>query len=347
MAKVTAAALLDWYDRNARALPWRVPPGSRRRPNPYHVWLSEIMLQQTTVPTVKRYYERFLELWPTVADLAAAPVEQVLKEWAGLGYYARARNLHWAARTVAEDHGGVFPDTAEGLKALPGVGPYTAAAIAAIAFSEPVAVVDGNVERVMARVFALEGPLPVIKPQIRQHAQDLTPEKRAGDYAQAVMDLGATVCTPRSPKCLLCPWKDGCAARKLGIAEELPRKVDKGAKPVRTGVLYWLEAPHPKTGRAAVLLVRRPPQGLLGGMLAFPTEGWDGGDALKALAKMKWHDTDVRVRHTFTHFHLELRVRKTVLAAAPKITGGQWWEIAELHDAGLPTLMKKAVREMG
>ncbi|MBW7837545.1 MAG: A/G-specific adenine glycosylase [Sphingomonadales bacterium] len=338
--------LLRWYDAHARDLPWRVAPGAGERADPYRVWLSEVMLQQTTVPTVKARFERFLKLWPRVADLAAASLDEVLKEWAGLGYYARARNLHAAARALATSHGGVFPDTVDGLVALPGVGPYTAAAIAAIAFNRRETVVDGNVERVVARLFAVTTPLPQAKGELRRLAATLTPTQRPGDYAQGMMDLGATVCTPRAPKCLLCPIRRACKAYAMNIAETLPRKIEKAAKPVRAGVAYWLESAEAKTGAAVVLLVRRPAQGLLGGMLALPSVGWDDGALPAKISQLKWRATDAVVRHTFTHFHLELKIVAAHVTKPIDVAGGQWIAISDLLDAGLPTLMKKAVREM-
>ena len=232
--------MLAWYDRHRRTLPWRAPAGERT--DPYRVWLSEIMLQQTTVATVGDYFRRFVERWPTVEALAAAPLDDVLSAWAGLGYYARARNLHACAQAVAERHGGRFPEDEAGLLALPGIGPYTAAAIRAIAFDQPASAVDGNVERVIARLFAIETPLPDAKPEIHARAAELVPQQRAGDYAQAMMDLGATVCTPRNPRCVICPLMDGCRARQLGIAEELPRRAPKADKPTRRGLAFVLAA---------------------------------------------------------------------------------------------------------
>lgn len=337
---------MRWYDAHARELPWRVPPGAGAPPDPYRVWLSEVMLQQTTVPTVKARFERFLALWPEVADLAAASLDEVLKEWAGLGYYARARNLHRAARVVADEHGGRFPDTVDGLAALPGVGPYTAAAIAAIAFDRRETVVDGNVERVMARLFAVMTPMPQAKGELRRLAATLTPTQRPGDYAQGLMDLGATVCTPRAPKCLLCPIRRACRAHDLNIAETLPRKTEKAVKPTRHGVAYWLESVDATTGAAVVLLVRRPAKGLLGGMLALPSVGWDDAALPAKISQVKWRATDASVRHTFTHFHLELKIVAARVAKPLDIDGGHWITKTDLLDAGLPTLMKKAVREM-
>src|SRR5947199_697378 len=233
-----AAAVLAWYDRHRRELPWRALPGETA--DPYRVWLSEIMLQQTTVVTVAPYFARFVARWPDVRSLAAANLDEVLHEWQGLGYYARARNLHACARVVVERHGGDFPDDPAALRALPGIGDYTAAAIAAIAFDHPSAAVDGNVERVVARLLAIDEPLPQAKPKLRALAAALVPERRAGDFAQALMDLGAVLCTPRRPRCVLCPWRERCAAAAAGIAEELPVMAEKPQRPLRYGVAFWL-----------------------------------------------------------------------------------------------------------
>jgi A/G-specific adenine glycosylase len=334
-----AAALLRWYDRSARDLPWRVGPAARaagRRPDPYHVWLSEIMLQQTTVAAVAPYFAKFLSRWPDVAALAAAEDDAVMAAWAGLGYYARARNLLKCARVVADAHGGRFPDTEDGLLQLPGIGPYTAAAIAAIAFDRAAAVMDGNVERVMARLHAVETPLPQAKPVLRDHAARLTPAARPGDYAQAVMDLGATICTPRAPACGICPWMDPCAARRAGIAAELPRKTPKAAKPIRHGIAYLAMRPD-----GAVLLERRAPKGLLGGMMGLPGGDWTEtpSNATPPL-QADWTDAGAEVRHTFTHFHLRLRVLTARVADAP----GRFFPRAEVEGDLLPTVMKKAAR---
>ena len=258
---MSAAELLHWYDRHRRTLPWRAQSGER--PDPYRVWLSEIMLQQTTVATVDPRFKTFVERWPDVATLARAKRDDLLAEWAGLGYYARARNLHACARAVMERHGGRFPETEAALLELPGIGAYTAGAIAAIAFGQPAVAVDGNVERVIARYRGIEEPLPGAKDAIRSTALALVPAERPGDFAQAMMDLGATICTPKRPACALCPWNGGCAALAGGLTEELPRKMPKPEKPTRRGAAFWLEDGH---GRA--LLVRRPDRGLLGGMTA-------------------------------------------------------------------------------
>ena len=328
LAGRVAPLLLAWYDRHARDLPWRAPPGAPPM-DPYRVWLSEIMLQQTTVAAVRDYFERFTALWPTVDALAAADEARVMAEWAGLGYYARARNLVACARTVAAAGG--FPDQRDGLAALPGIGPYTSAAIAAIAFDRPETVVDGNVERVVARLFAVETPLPAAKRPLTALAATLTPDVRPGDFAQAMMDLGATVCTPRRPACGICPLVELCAARAAGTAAELPRRAPRAPKPVRSGVV-WVGA-----DADAVLVERRPARGLLGGTLGFPTTGWDGTD-LPPPFTAEWTDIG-EVRHVFTHFALNLRVLSAPLAAAP----GRGTVLArrDLDPDALPGLMRK------
>jgi A/G-specific adenine glycosylase len=339
------AALLAWYDRHRRRLPWRAEPG--RAPDPYRVWLSEIMLQQTTVKAVGPYFESFLKVFPTVEALAGAPVEEVLRRWAGLGYYARARNLHACARAVVERHGGRFPDSEASLSELPGIGPYTAAAVAAIAFDRRAAAVDGNVERVFARVFALETPLPAAKPEIRALAGALVPAARPGDFAQALMDLGATVCTPRQPACALCPWMAACAARAAGTAESYPRKAAKAARPLKRGAAFWLVRGD------EVLLSRRPARGLLGGMAEVPGTVWgaafEEGQALaEAPLKARWRRLPGAVRHGFTHFELELAVFTGKASAGTPPPAGFWWHpVADLASAGLPTVMKKVAAHAG
>lgn len=323
-----AAALLDWYDRHARDLPWRAPPGTPAM-DPYRVWLSEVMLQQTTVAAVRGYFERFTARWPTVQALAAADEAEVMAAWAGLGYYARARNLIACARAVAAAGG--FPTTRERLAALPGVGPYTSAAIAAIAFDRPETVVDGNVERVVARLFAVQTPLPAAKRELTALAATLTPTQRPGDFAQAMMDLGATICTPRSPACGICPLIHACAARAAGIAAELPRRAPKTARPQREGVAWVALSPE------AVLLERRPQRGLLGGTLAFPSSGWDGSDFPPPLAA-DW-DERGEVRHVFTHFELLLRVLTAPLSGNP--TRGEIVPRDGFDPGALPGLMRK------
>jgi A/G-specific adenine glycosylase len=327
--------LLAWYDAHARLMPWRVAPQDRAagiHPDPYRVWLSEVMLQQTTVAAVKDYFHRFTARWPTVAALAAAPDAEVMGEWAGLGYYARARNLLKCARAVVADHGGQFPTTREGLMTLPGIGPYTASAIAAIAFDKPATVVDGNVERVISRLHRVETPLPAAKPELTALAARLTPAQRPGDYAQAIMDLGATICTPRSPACGICPWARVCAARAAGVQADLPRKSPKPDKPIRHGTL-WLGHRD-----GAILLERRPDKGLLGGMLGIPGDGWDGQGG-PAPAPADWQDIG-EVRHTFTHFHLILRIRVGRIEGPP--TRGELLPLSAFRPTDLPTLMRKA-----
>lgn len=336
--KVSAADLLAWYDAHGRDLPWRVRPAAQAAgvvADPYRVWLSEVMLQQTTVAAVKAYYARFTTLWPDVKALAAAEDGAVMAEWAGLGYYARARNLLACARAVVERHGGVFPSDLAALRALPGVGPYTAAAVAAIAHGQPEVVVDGNVERVMARVFAIETPLPAAKPLLVAAAAKMTPALRAGDYAQAVMDLGATICTPRSPACGICPWMAGCQARALGIAADLPRKMPKAAKPTRQGTV-WVG----RRADGAILLERREGRGLLGGTLGFPGTGWDGSEA-GAPAPGDWLPAGV-VQHTFTHFHLELTVLRADLPQETEASRGEFLGANAFSPQDLPSLMRKA-----
>jgi A/G-specific adenine glycosylase len=319
-----------------RVLPWRAAAGER--PDPYRVWLSEIMLQQTTVAAVKPFFEKFTARWPTVASLAAAEDGEVMAAWAGLGYYARARNLLACARTVAAGQGGRFPDTEEALRKLPGIGRYTAAAIAAIAFGRRAVVVDGNVERVVARLFAVRDPLPGARAELYALADTITPGCDCGDFAQAMMDLGATVCTPRAPRCGICPLRAICRARAEGRPELYPFKAARTPKPRREGFAYWLQ--H----NEHVLLVRRPARGLLGGMLALPSEGWAGPGDGEPPAAADWTDAGA-VSHVFTHFALTLRLR---CAEASSRGDGIWWPVAELDRAGLPTVFAKAaVRASG
>jgi A/G-specific adenine glycosylase len=334
------AGLLAWYDRHRRDLPWRAPPGVR--PDPYRVWLSEIMLQQTTVVTVAPYFDRFVARWPNVLSLAAASLDDVLHQWQGLGYYARARNLHACAKAVAELHGGRFPDDVAGLRALPGIGEYTAAAIAAIAFDRREAAVDGNVERVIARLFAITQPMPAAKPRLRALARELVPAARAGDFAQAMMDLGATICTPRRPRCVLCPWRENCAARAGGFAEDLPARGEKPERPLRRGVVFWLVRSD-----GAVLLRRRQEKGLLGGMIEVPSTpwreaAWGGDEALAhAPAIADWTRLPGTVRHGFTHFPLELTIFAGTTATPPE---GIWAWPDQFKDHAFPTLTKKVVK---
>jgi len=334
MDDVSAARrkLLTWYDRQARSLPWRVSPADRRagvRPDPYRVWLSEIMLQQTTTSHAAPYFERFTRRWPTVTALAQAKDAEVMAAWAGLGYYARARNLLACARAVAYQHGGVFPNTESGLRALPGVGAYTAAAVAAIAFDQAANVVDGNVERVMSRLFCVETPLPAAKPALAGLALDLSTSERPGDWAQALMDLGATVCKPKSPLCLLCPLTADCEARAKGAPERYPRKLAKRERPHRFGLAYlWRRGDQ-------VALVRRPPEGLLGGMLGLPTSEWTERpfDIPEG-----WIDAGA-IEHIFTHFSLTLHV---LVAGTLAPEDAIWTDVEEARSA-LPTVFKKAL----
>ena len=338
-----AERLLGWYDVHARRLPWRARPGETA--DPYAVWLSEIMLQQTTVAAVGPYFRDFLARWPEVRALAAAPVDDVMRAWAGLGYYSRARNLHACAIAVATEHGGTFPDTEAGLRALPGIGTYTAAAIAAIAFGRRATVVDGNVERVVSRLFAIETPLPQSKPEIRMKAETLTPDDRAGDFAQAMMDLGATLCTPKRPACNRCPLSASCQAHAAGIEETLPRRLAKKERPTRRGACFVLTRAD-----GAVLLRKRPAKGLLGGMMEVPTTEWRSEDIDEAAllsyapAKIAWRRVPGPVEHTFTHFHLELAVFAAAAdAKAAKSADGIWVPLAELGGEALPSVMRKVV----
>jgi A/G-specific adenine glycosylase len=340
--KLHAERLLAWYDRHRRRLPWRALPGEAA--DPYRVWLSEIMLQQTTVVTVGPYFERFLERWPTVRALAASPLDDVLQVWAGLGYYARARNLHACAQAVVSEHGGRFPDSEAGLRALPGIGAYTAAAVAAIAFDRQAGVMDGNIERVLTRLHAIADPLPAIKPALRQLATDLTPAARPGDYAQAMMDLGATLCTPRKPACSLCPLTEACAARRAGNQEDYPAKQAKPERPLRRGVVFWT-----MRGDGAVLLRRRPEKGLLGGMIEVPSTDWTVAPVDLASARgaapiaAPWRVLDGLVTHGFTHFQLELTVMAAkVRLGDPKL--GIWCPLDRIGEQALPTLFRKVVR---
>lgn len=340
-----AASLLAWYDRSHRKLPWRAPPGALA--DPYRVWLSEIMLQQTTVQAVKPYFEAFLVRWPDVAALAAADRQEVLSAWAGLGYYSRARNLHACAGVVARDHGGHFPPDEADLLALPGIGPYTAAAIAAIAFGRRAVVVDGNVERVIARYFAITAPLPASKPAIRAATDGITPAHRPGDFAQAMMDLGATLCTPRKPVCALCPLMEGCRARALGIAADLPAKAPKPDKPVRRGAAFVV------VDGAGHLLTRvRPDKGLLGGMTEVPGSDWTPDAPLPdqpqgAPLAAQWRNAGT-ISHVFTHFRLELAVFCAIVAAhTPPPPGMIWLEREKAPGAAFPNVMKKVLARAG
>ena len=338
-----SALLLEWYDAHARTLPWRAPPGSPP-PDPYRVWLSEVMLQQTTVAAVIPYYHAFLARWPDVEALATAEDADVMAAWAGLGYYSRARNLIACARQVAVLGG--FPQTEAQLRRLPGLGAYTAAAIAAIAFGHRAVVVDANVERVVARLFAIDAPLPGARKAIRQAADRITPASRAGDFAQAMMDLGATVCTARKPYCLVCPLSPLCKARADGDPARLPVKAARKSCPERTGTAYWIERD------GAVWLVRREARGMLGGMRALPDDGWnarhDGAGVAPVWAGSgPWRDGGA-VQHVFSHFALNLSVAIHDKAGRQEYPafGGEWWPVARLDEAGLPSVFAKAAQRV-
>jgi A/G-specific adenine glycosylase len=326
--------LLTWYDAHARDLPWRMKGGLAA--DPYKVWLSEIMLQQTTVTVVKDYFLKFVKAWPTVHDLANASTEDVMKAWAGLGYYARARNLHACAKVVATELSGKFPANVIELQKLPGIGPYTSAAIAAIAFGIPAAAIDGNVDRVISRYFAIEEPMPQSKPRIREETESLVPKKRSGDFAQALMDLGATICTPKSPACNICPWTDECSGRLRGLAETLPRKAAKQKVPTRYGHVYWIE-----NTKGEVLVRTREAKGLLGGMTEFPSSDWfrDKLEKFEAPFEASWKKMMGVVEHTFTHFHLELTVWKTRCEQAE--LKSHFVPRDDLAGEALPSLMRK------
>jgi A/G-specific adenine glycosylase len=342
-APIDAAAVLAWYDRHARDLPWRVAPADRARgvaPDPYRVWLSEVMLQQTTVAAVKTYFLRFTSLWPTVFDLAAAPLDSVLKEWAGLGYYARARNLHACAQAVVHQHAGVFPQTSASLQALPGIGAYTSAAIAAICFDEPVAVLDGNLDRVLARYYALPVPVREAKDELRAALQASVPG-RAGDFAQAMMDLGATICAPRAAACMLCPVQPGCIAARQGDPTIYPLKPAKAERPVRKGHAYVM-----RDEAGDVYLQSRPEKGLLGGMTEVPGSGWTADlPGAEYPVTGDWQHRG-QVVHVFTHFRLELEVWSA--RVAPETLDGGWWsEVGALRGEALPTLYRKVLAAAG
>ncbi|PYE85336.1 A/G-specific adenine glycosylase [Phyllobacterium leguminum] len=340
-----ARQLLQWYDTHHRLLPWRIAPAQRLAgevADPYRVWLSEIMLQQTTVEAVKAYFRTFVARWPTVRALAAASDDEVMRAWAGLGYYSRARNLKKCAEIITGEMDGEFPSTFEGLKALPGIGDYTAAAIAAIAFDRPAAVVDGNVERVVTRLFAITTPLPAAKAEIRATMQAITPEIRPGDFAQGMMDLGATICTPRRPACTLCPVNDGCKGLQGGYPEVFPVKAPKKKRPVRLGAAFVAISPG-----GSVYLRKRPASGLLGGMAEVPCTGWtarvDGDTSANAAPfPAQWSDSG-SISHVFTHFELRLTVYRADDIPEQAIGAG-WWSVPdELPREALPTVMKKAI----
>jgi len=343
ISEMTAPLLLGWYDRHRRSFPWRAAPGQSS--SAYHVWLSEIMLQQTTTTAVIPYFEKFTRLWPDVKALAEAPVEQIMSAWAGLGYYSRARNLHACARAVAERQG-QFPRDEADLRALPGIGPYTAAAISAIAFGQRAVVVDGNIERVMTRLFALETPLPAARPEIRAAMDSVTPALRCGDFAQAMMDLGATTCQPKRPDCLLCPLQPLCRAAKLANAEHFPRKSTKAVRPERRGAVFYL-----KREDGAVLVRTRPPKGLLGGMTELPTTEWTPDFAANQAAHhapltADWRQTGQSVRHVFTHFALELTIFQAETAEVEAPEPYRWVPAAHLEQEAWPTLMAKVLQKV-
>lgn len=346
-ASPIAEALLDWYDRHARRLPWRIGPAERRSgaiPAPYHVWLSEVMLQQTQVATVRDYFLRFTERWPSIRELALAGEADVMAAWAGLGYYSRARNLKKCAETVWFDFNGDFPETPDELRKLPGIGEYTANAIAAIAFDYPAVVVDGNIERVTARLMRIHAPLPGAKKDIHKAVGEFGPSNRPGDFAQAMMDLGATICTPKKPACALCPLDGECAAHRAGEAELLPVKAPKAKKPRRKGAVFVAQQRD-----GSVLLRRRPPSGLLGGMSEPPTTDWnarsDGLTGQRAAPfEAAWREAG-SIRHVFTHFELTLEVWLAELDGSELLDGveGWWSSPADLPGEALPTVMKKAI----
>ncbi|MHB2265384.1 A/G-specific adenine glycosylase [Aliihoeflea sp. PC F10.4] len=343
-AQRVSVQLVEWYDRHHRELPWRIPPrdlASGLRADPYRVWLSEIMLQQTTVEAVKPYFAKFVATWPTVSALAAADSDDIMKAWAGLGYYSRARNLKTCAETIENEYGGRFPGTEGGLLALPGIGPYTAAAIAAIAFDRPAAVVDGNVERVFTRLAAIATPLPKAKSEIKVLVAKAVNLNRPGDFAQATMDLGATICTPRRPKCLMCPVNDECLALREGDPEHYPVKPAKVAKPIRHGAAFV--AVHGNS----LFLRKRAAKGLLGGMAEVPSTNWSSradGEIAATAAPFAGNWTKAgQIGHVFTHFQLELVVYRAEIAEKPDIANGWWAPLDLIHTEALPTVMKKAI----
>lgn len=338
--ELLSSVLLRWYDVHKRDLPWRHSPGSA--PDPYAVWLSEVMLQQTTVTVVKGFFSRFIDRWPTVSGLASAPLDEVLREWAGLGYYARARNLHKCAQEVVNRLGGIFPQTKGQLQSLPGIGEYTASAIAAIAYNQPEAAVDGNVERVVSRLFAVQVPLPESKSYLKALTERLVPSERPGDFAQALMDLGSTICSPRRLSCLICPLAHTCKGRALNIASTLPLKRAKSTKPLREGVAFLVV-----TEDSHVLLRRRAEKGLLGGMMEVPSTPWSTlpQDNPKKFAPLtgSWISGNTSVEHTFTHFHLRLQLWQLTIRETQPISGDgyRWISRSEIHLEALPALMRK------
>ena len=334
----TATLLLDWYDKYRRTLPWRALSGEK--PDVYKIWLSETMLQQTKVATVISYYQNFIRKWPSLASLADATQDDVLRAWAGLGYYARARNLYACAQIVMHKYGGDFPDTEEGLRSLPGVGPYTAAAITAIAYDRPAVVVDGNVARVISRLFRVPKPIPEAQTLLRELAANITPQDRPGDYAQAIMDLGAVICTPRSPKCIECPWAEICEARVTKTPEYWPRRRPKAKKPMRYGVAFWVERSD-----GAVMLRRRPDKGIFGGMTEIPNSGWHDQPLSERLVRShapigaRWVNIPKLINHSFTHFDMEITVLTTRSNNAPE--DSFWCAREAIKSEALPSLMRK------
>lgn len=331
-------AMLDWYAQHKRPIPWRSP--QEQHPNPYHVWLSEIMCQQTTVGAVVPYFLKFIALWPDIFALAKADRDQIMQEWAGLGYYARARNLHQCAQTIVKDYNGVFPSTQSELKTLPGIGEYTSAAIAAIAFNRPATVVDGNIERVMTRFCAITDPLPQSKPAIKRHASVYfsAADDRCGDFAQSLMDLGAAICIPKTPKCTMCPVHYGCKARKMGVEASLPAKKKKAANPQKFGYVYWIKKDD------QVLLQQRPDTEMLGGMHGFPCTDWvhksDKENIVTPENIIINEDLDVSIFHSFTHFDLELHLMRASIEK-PLKPDMKWVSIQDFKPDTLPTLFKK------
>lgn len=340
----TARKLLAWYDRERRAMPWRAAAGETA--DPYHVWLSEIMLQQTTVTAVTPYFKKFVKLWPDVSALASASRDEVLTAWAGLGYYSRARNLHACAELLVGEHSGQFPASEQELLQLPGIGAYTAAAIASIAFNQRATVVDGNVERVITRQFALATPMPKVKAEVKALVAPMVPKNRPGDFAQATMDLGATICTPRSPSCDLCPWAKSCQAYASGEQLTFPVKAPKKEKPTRRGIVHWAQ-----TQAGDILIEQRPESGLLAAMWQFPTDEWSvtqprsafGETARRASAPFDatWKRVPGLVTHTFTHFHLELAVYQVMVEAGVNPDRGRFVKMTDLDTYALPSLMQK------
>ena len=343
-------AILDWYDLNARILPWRISPEAKIGgiiPDPYHVWLSEIMLQQTTVTAVIPYFEKFTKEWPTIQKLAAANLDDILTGWAGLGYYARARNLYKCAVFITQNLGGKFPETYDDLLQLPGIGKYTAAAISSIVYDTPETVIDGNVERVLSRIYNINVPLPSSRPIITDLAEQLTPSHRPGDYAQALMDIGATICKPKSLKCDSCPVKINCISRSLGTAQNLPMRVSKKKKPTRRGYAFWAEYD------GKVWLRRRPEEGLLGGMMEVPSNEWAPSNSWNNIPPPRvpiianWDILPGVVSHTFTHFNLELKIIRIELEEMINLQEGEWCAVKERDNYALPTVMKKIFSHVG